>query len=206
MFDKIGKALGVSGGDVFTAGSALLGGLFRNKQAEQASAKQMSFQRDMSNTSYQRGMDDMKKAGLNPILAGKVGGASTPTGSTYNPENVATSTAQAVMQSANARQLIDQNKITKQNVKFAQKTGLDISNAPTPIKLAYSASHAIQEAQKNKKLKENIQNLVKLPNKKGFSSNIPINKKPYGKAPVGKESMQPLLDFATPILRKLFNY
>jgi hypothetical protein len=75
-------------------GSALLGGLARNQSAKAASAKQMAFQEDMSNTSYQRGMADMKKAGLNPILAGKFGGASTPTGSTYNPENIASNAVQ----------------------------------------------------------------------------------------------------------------
>lgn len=59
-----------------------------NKQiaedANAASAKQadaqMEFQERMSNTSYQRGMEDMKKAGLNPILAYSQGGASAPSG------------------------------------------------------------------------------------------------------------------------------
>jgi hypothetical protein len=73
---------------------SLIGGERRNTEAKAASAAQMAFQKDMSNTSYQRGMKDMKKAGLNPILAGKFGGASTPTGSTYNPENVATNAVQ----------------------------------------------------------------------------------------------------------------
>lgn len=80
---------------LITAGANLLGSHMRNREAKKASARQMAFQRDMSDTSYQRGMEDMRKAGLNPILAGKVGGASTPTGSTYNPENVATSAVQA---------------------------------------------------------------------------------------------------------------
>lgn len=70
----------------------------RNKEAKKASARQMTFQKDMSNTSYQRGMEDMRKAGLNPILASKVGGASTPTGSTYNPENVASNATNAYLQ------------------------------------------------------------------------------------------------------------
>lgn len=43
--------------------------------------KNREWQEHMSNTSYQRAVEDMKKAGINPILAFSNGGASTPGGS-----------------------------------------------------------------------------------------------------------------------------
>lgn len=48
----------------------------------QSTSTAMGFAENMANTSYQRGMADMKAAGLNPILAYKQGGATSPAGST----------------------------------------------------------------------------------------------------------------------------
>ena len=43
--------------------------------------KNRQFQQQMSGSQYQRGMADMRRAGLNPLLAYKQGGASSPSGS-----------------------------------------------------------------------------------------------------------------------------
>jgi hypothetical protein len=51
-----------------------------NQFSAQQAQNQMDFQKEMSNTSYQRGTADMQAAGLNPMLAYSQGGASVPTG------------------------------------------------------------------------------------------------------------------------------
>ncbi|UPW41072.1 DNA pilot protein [Sigmofec virus UA08Rod_5614] len=76
------------GSSFFNANNVAREDWLRNKQlmdlANSFSAseaqKNRDFQERMSNTSYQRAIDDMKKAGINPVLAFNQGGSSTPTG------------------------------------------------------------------------------------------------------------------------------
>jgi hypothetical protein len=109
----------VIGAALISSAAGLMGGRSRNKQAQAASAKQMAFQKEMSNTAYQRGMTDMKKAGLNPILAGKMGGASTPGGATYQPENIGMAAQQSF---ANVANVMANTAKTKAETKLINDT------------------------------------------------------------------------------------
>ena len=96
------------GGQLIGAGASAIGGMFgykgqkdTNVASAQQAQKQMDFQRDMSNTAVQRRMAELKKAGINPILAGSKE-ASSPAGAMAPVGNK----AQAAMNSAlNAAQL-----------------------------------------------------------------------------------------------------
>ncbi len=79
---------GSLGGAAISALGSYLGGKAQNKANREISREQMAFQERMSSTAYQRGMVDMRKAGLNPILAYKQGGASSPTGASIAAQNV----------------------------------------------------------------------------------------------------------------------
>lgn len=127
----IGFAVGGPTGGAIGAGiGGMLGADEQNSAAQAASATQMQFQEYMSNSAYQRAMADMKKAGLNPILAYKQGGASTPSGSSFSPVNTATSAFSAAQAAAGIDNLIAQNDNIQTNSAYQKaQTSVSVENA-----------------------------------------------------------------------------
>jgi hypothetical protein len=64
-----------------TGATNLIGGHLNNKANAKEASKNRGFQASQSSSAYQRATDDMRAAGINPMLAYQQGGSSTPGGS-----------------------------------------------------------------------------------------------------------------------------
>jgi len=67
-------------GAIAAGAAPVVGGIINSALSASSANKQMRFQERMSSTAHQREVEDLRKAGLNPLLSLKSGGASSPPG------------------------------------------------------------------------------------------------------------------------------
>lgn len=92
-----------------------------NQWNQESAQKQMDFQKMMSDTSHQREVQDLLKAGLNPVLSAN-NGASTPSGAYANVDSTPLSSAsQNRMANRQMRQNMIQNKMQLANAMSIAK-------------------------------------------------------------------------------------
>lgn len=123
---------------LIAAGATLLGGAMQNAASARAARQQMAFQEEMSNTSYQRQVQDLQAAGINPMLVTKLGGASTPPGampSFVNPAAMASQSFSAMESSSAAKQQAETSeRMTDEQIKnvnaMTEKIKEEIKNIP----------------------------------------------------------------------------
>lgn len=147
----ISAAGSLAGGMINSAGQAAA-----NQSNQQFNSQQAQYQREweqnMSSTAYRRGMEDMKAAGLNPILAYSQGGASTPSGASAssNVENAmegvgqgVASAGQIARNAADLKQVMETTNTTETQGQLNKATAA-LQAASTVLRAQETATSAAQ--------------------------------------------------------------
>lgn len=113
-------------GSLISAGASLVGGHLANTSAKKAATTQMQFQEYMSSTAHQREVEDLKAAGLNPLLSVGGSGASSPAGASYTPQDIISPAVNSAQAATRLKADIKNLEQTNENLKSAnEKTKAD---------------------------------------------------------------------------------
>lgn len=95
-------------GPLVSGGMNMLGGLMQQSGQNASVKQQEDFQSMMSSSAYQRSVEDMKQANLNPALMyGSGGPESTPSGASVTPPNVLGDVSSGVLGTLSANKQMD---------------------------------------------------------------------------------------------------
>lgn len=153
MFGSLGSILGGAAGFMLggpagaatgaSLGGSIGGGIDSNEASAKQASKNRDFQEYMSNTAHTREVQDLRSAGLNPILSAHGTGASTPAGSVAPQNDVMTGAFATAMQ-------------TFKSISEAIKTQADtIISLKMPAKIEADTSSALSSAKLNDELFQN---------------------------------------------------
>ena len=159
--EAAGMSMGLPPGTMSMVGSAIggIGSYAGQQSANQANAamadKQMQFQKESRETAYQTAVEDMKKAGLNPMLAYQQGGAGNQAGAQAQMHNAigegVKSTAENLgkyqdLRNANVQERLINSQIDVADADAVLKRATAITEAYRPGLTQAQTNNILQQA------------------------------------------------------------
>jgi len=132
-------AIATAAGAIGAGGIGFLGQRKANRANLASAREQMAFQERMSNTGYQRAVQDARLANLNPIAIGKVGPASTPGGASSSSQNELSEAANSASSLAMKKAVIEKARAEASITKKQDEWQRDFAQWDLAIKAGQSA-------------------------------------------------------------------
>ena len=118
-------------GAILGAAASLAGGFLSKKGQSDANSaqaasveRQLAFQRESVQNSYQWAVKDMKRAGINPMLAYQQGGSSALSGANYTPQNEYGQAGDAIKSSVSSALAIRRQRQELRTMEAQEKLAL----------------------------------------------------------------------------------